>query len=283
MKKIITPTIIILMLLITSCTHDFEVSEDPNYIPPAIKVQPRLIYPKIAQDNAYSGTIKLYLQISSEGYVEKVNLIKSSGFELLDEVTINYCKRLIFSPGLKDGKPIKSRIQWDMRYDLSDQNETVENFLAEIKELYKQIPSVSDPNKNFIEKEILKKYNKFIGETNDGKYFNKTISQLISRQLTDEWQQHWNSYPLTFLLYQDFIERFKDYSDIAAVKTLLKNSLLQDVQYIKDTQNLDNHSKTNGDFLLGKIRQFVSANYPDINIDEIGTSMNGGIAPIAKL
>jgi len=283
MKKVIPPTVIIIMLLITSCAHNFEISEDPNYIPPAIKFQPRLIYPKVAQENAYSGTIKVYLQITTQGEVEKVNIIKSSGYEPLDYATINYCKRLIFSPGLKDGKPIKSRILWDIEYNLSGQNETVDNYLAEIKELYKRIPPVSDPNRNFFEKEILQKYSQFIVKTCDGKYFNRAITQIISQQLTDQWQQHWNSFPLTFLLYQDFIERFKDYNDITAVITLLKNSLLQDVQYIKETQTLDNHSKTNRDLLLNKIRQFVSANYPEINIDGIGTSMNEGIARVAKL
>lgn len=283
MKKVITPTVIILMLLITSCAHNFEVSEDPNYIPPTIKVQPRLIYPKAAQENAYSGTITVYLQISSQGDVEKVYLIRSSGYELLDDATINYCKRLKFSPGLIDGKPIKSRIQWVTTYNLSSQNDKAANYLTEIIELYKQIPPVSDPNRNFVENKILQKYGEFIVETSDGMYFNKAITQIISRQLTDEWQQHWNSFPLTFLLYQDFIERFKDYNDITTVKTLLKNSLLQDVQYIKDTQTLDNHSNTNRDLLIGKIRQFVSANYPEINIDGIGASMNERISPIAKL
>jgi TonB family protein len=283
MKKVISPTFIILMLLIISCAHNFEVSEDPNYIPPVIKVQPRLIYPKVAQENAYSGTIKAYLHISSEGNVEKVNLIKSSGYELLNDATINYCKRLIFSPALKDGKPIKSRIQWDVQYNLSNQNEVVDNYLTEIKELFKRISAISDPNRNSVEKEILQKYYQFISETSDGKYFNIAITQIISQKLTDEWQQYWNSFPLTFLLYQDFIERFKDYSDITIVKILLKNSLLQDVQYIKDTQTLDNHSNPNRDALLGKIRLFVSAHYPDINIDGIGASMNGGIVPITKL
>jgi TonB family protein len=283
MKKIITPMLIILMLLITSCSYNFEVSEDSNYIPPAIKIQPRLIYPKIAQENAYSGFIKLYLQISSEGNVEKVSLLKSSGYELLDEATINYCKRLIFFPGIEDGKPIKSRIQWDIQYNLLDQIKTVDNYLAEIKELYKRIFQFSDPDRNIVEKEILQKYSQLVGQTSDGGYFNNTITQIISQHLTDEWQQNWNSFPLTFLLYQDFIERFKDYSDITTVKILLKNSLLQDVQYIKETQTYDNYSKTNRDILLRKIRQFVSANYPEINIDGIGSSINEGIERIAKL
>jgi TonB family protein len=283
MKKVITPTLIILMLLITSCSYNFEVSKDSNYIPPAIKLQPRLIYPKIAQENAYSGFIKLYLQISSEGNVEKVSLLKSSGYELLDEATINYCKRLIFFPGIEDGKPIKSRIQWNIQYNLSDQIETVDNYLAEIKELYKQIFQVSDHDRNIVEKKILQKYGQLVGETSDGGYFNNTITQIISQHLTDEWQQNWNSFPLTFLLYHDFIERFKDYSDITIVKILLKNSLLQDIQYIKETQIYDNYSKTNRDILLRKIRQFVSANYPEINIDGIESSINVGISRIAKL
>jgi periplasmic protein TonB len=268
MKKVIASTVIILMLLFTSCTHIIEVSEDPNYIPPVIKVQPRLIYPQAAQENAYSGTIKVYLQISSEGDVEKTTLIKSSGYELLDVDAVNYCRRLKFSPGLRDGKPVISRILWVIKYNLSDQNETSDNILAEINELYKQIPSVTDTNRNLVERKILQKYNQLIDETSDGIYFNKAITQIISEELTAEWQHYWDSFPLTFLLYQDFIERFKDYNDITIVKTLLKNSLLTDVQYINDTQTSDIHSKTNKDLLLHKIRNFTKAHYPEIKIEE---------------
>jgi len=282
MKKVIAPTVIILMLLFTSCTHIFEVSEDPTYIPPVIKVQPHLVYPQVAQENAYSGTIKVYLQISSIGDVEKTTLIKSSGYKLLDDDAVNYCKQLKFSPGLRDGKPVISRTLWVIKYNLSDQNETADKILAEIKELNKQFPSVTGANRNSVERKILQKYNQFIDETGDGIYFNKAITQIISEELTTEWQQYWDSFPLTFLLYQDFIERFKDYNDIATVKTLLKNSLLMDVQYINGTQTFDIDSKTNKDLLLNKIKNFTAAHYPEINIEGIGESVNGGIAPIAK-
>ena len=282
MKKVIVPTVIILMLIFTSCTHFFEASEDPNYIPPLIKVQPRLIYPQVAQENAYSGTIKVYLQISSIGDVEKTTLIKSSGYKLLDDDAVNYCKQLKFSPGLRDGKPVISRTLWVIKYNLSDQNETADKILAEIKELYTQIPSVTSSNRNLVEKKILQKYNQFIDETGDGIYFNKAITQIISEELTNEWQQYWDSFPLTFLLYHDFIERFKDYDDITAVKTLLKNSLLMDVQYINGTQTFDIDAKTSKDLLIYKIRNFTEAHYPEIKIEGIGENINGGVAPIAK-
>ena len=283
MKKVIAPTVIILMLLITSCTHVFEVSEDPTYIPPVIKVQPHLVYPQIAQENAYSGTIKVYLQISSIGDVEKTTLIKSSGYKLLDDDAVNYCKQLKFSPGLRDGKPVMSRTLWVIKYNLSDQSETADKILAEIKELNKQFPSVTGANRNSVERKILQKYNQFIDETGDGIYFNKAITQIISEELTNEWQQYWDSFPLTFLLYHDFIERFKDYYDIASVKSLLRSSLLLDIQYIKETQISDDPSKIKSDFLLNKIKKFVTEYYPDLNIDILGVGLTGGVEPVAQL
>lgn len=227
MKKVIAPTLIIIMLLITSCTHNFEVSEDPNYTPPVVKSQPRLIYPKVAQDNAFSGTIQLYLQITPEGTVDKAMVIKSSGFKPLDDATVIYSKQLVFSPALKDGKPVQSRIQWVIKYDLYEKSGTARIYLKEIKALYKQIAVSDESNRISLEKKILLKYSELISEINDGKYFNNSISKIISSRLTAEWGQYWDSFPLTFLLYQDFIERFKDYNDISGVKTILKNSLVR--------------------------------------------------------
>jgi|GEM_PF-1145765 len=283
MKRVIAPAVITIMLLLTACAHNFEISKDLNYTPPSIKSQPRLIYPIDAQERAYSGTIQVYLQITSDGFVNKVHLIKSTGYDLLDKTTINYCQHLVFTPALKNGVAVDSRIEWEIKYNLSNQNETSDSYVRDLESLYKQYSLSLQDEKNSIEKSILQKHMQFIANLSDGRSFNKAIKNVITSEISSEWEHVWNSWPLTFLVYHDFIERFKDYYDIASVKSLLRSSLLLDIQYIKETQISDDPSKIKSDFLLNKIKKFVTEYYPDLNIDILGVGLTGGVEPVAQL
>ncbi len=71
---------------------------DPNamnagrYPPPS--------YPLLAQRNHYEGTVDIELRVDSSGAVTSVKLIRSSGFPVLDEATLQVVKtRWRFPPG----------------------------------------------------------------------------------------------------------------------------------------------------------------------------------------
>ncbi len=162
MKKYIGIILPVLFFILNSCGHEVQKASEDNFTPPALKVQPRLIYPKVAQENNYSGTSKLLLRITKEGTVDKVSIVKSSGYRVLDDAAMDYCKNLIFYPAQVNGRPIDSRIEWELKFQFTDQNWSVHNYITDIEYFYKRISQVKSNDRNNIQKEILIKHNQFV-------------------------------------------------------------------------------------------------------------------------
>jgi TonB family protein len=269
MKTLFNTIIILVMLFGWGCSQHLE-KQDGNYTPPVVKNQPRLIYPKIAQENFYSGNSKVILLISKSGEVDKVYVAKTSGYNELDDAALNYCKSLTFTPATRNGKPVDTRIEWEIKFNFTDRNLEARDYLREFYLLLGRLHYSNSDERISIEREILQKHNEFIQNMKDGLNFNIIMEQVISPSLRKEWEEDWDAFPLSFLLYHDFITRFKDYDSLAAVKQLMYNALKFDIQYIKNTPANSNETQSEKQNILRKIKNFISKEYPDIVLDELG-------------
>ncbi len=220
-------------LLINNCRVEKTTIE--NFTPPKLISQPRLLYPKVAQENALWGTTKLILSINKNGEVDDIFIIKSSGHSILDSAALDYCKKLIFSPAKRNDTPINSKIEWVIKFNITEKSWDAETYLYEISQLYQKVELLTSRERIETERVILKKHNEFIQKFGDALNFNKVLSRVISSDIYKEWSRDWDGWPLSFLLYHDFLQRFKDYDSISVVKSLLVNSLKSDIQYIKNT------------------------------------------------
>lgn len=270
MKKIFFP--ILILFLFSACSSKLEKTPATGFEPPTLLKQPRLYYPKIAQENAIWGSIKLILSINKNGIVDNVYLVKSSGHSLLDSAAINYCKNLLFNPAKRNGRPVNSRIEWVIKFNIAEQNWKADNYLLELSRLYEKVQLLEPKYRVEIEREILNKHNEFVQNFGDALNFNRILRQIISPEIVKEWEKDWDGWPLSFLLYHDFMIRFSDYDSLPKVKTMMINSLKTDIQYIKNTPSLNVKMENEKEKILNKIRIFISKNYPEINLKELNFS-----------
>lgn len=270
MKRNSNLSLILLLLFTLACGHNVEKIEEQNFIPAALKNQPRIIYPKDAQEKSYSGITRMILSISNVGTVGKVFLEKSSGHEMLDKAAIEYCKNLIFYPAKLNDKTIYSRIRWGIKFNISNQDWSTNRYINEIKDLYNSLVQSTSNERNKIEREILIKHNDFVDKMNDALNFNTTSEQVILPKISEEWKNDWNGWPLSFLLYHDFLVRFPEYDSLSSVKTQLLKSLQYDIQYIKNTPDINSEVIKEKENILLRIKSFINSHYPDIIIDDLG-------------
>jgi protein TonB len=269
MKKNINIVLSVLLLFGMGCS--VLNTGEQAYTPPSQKNHPRLLYPKIAQENAYTGDSKVLILISKTGTVDKINVLESSGFDLLDNAAIEYCKNLIFYPAKRNGETVYSRMEMDIKFDISTPVWSAKDYVDEVKDLYIKLERSSE--RNIILKEILDKHDEFVQNMSDALNFNAYVEQVISPELSAEWKTDWNAWPLSFLLYQDFIQRFKDYNNLADVKTQIRNSVIADIHYIENTHTNDISSRKEKENILSKIKKFISEQYPDIILKDV--QLNG--------
>jgi hypothetical protein len=107
-------------------------------------------------------------------------------------------------------------------------------------------------------------HNEFVSQMQDPLNFNVYVGQVIKSELFTEWNKNWNAWPLSFLLYHDFIKRFPDYDDISTVKILLNNSVKEDLRFINNTNVNGLDEENQKENIILKITGFIANQYPDI-------------------
>ena len=265
--KYLSLFILALAIFSIGCGHYIEKSE--NYTPPSLKEEPRLFYPMAALENSYSGTPKVILYVSKSGKVERANILKSSGIGILDSAAVEYSKNFVFNPAKRNGEPINSRIAMDIKFEFSNQKWDANYYVDEVNDLYDQITKTSPDNRIAIENDILEMHNYFISKMRDLVNYNHIIGLVIEPELYNKWKNDWNSWPLSFLLYHDFIQRFPDFNNLDLVKEELKSSLKSDIQYIKSTHCNSRVTNVEKENILSKIKKLVENKYPDM-INDLG-------------
>jgi len=258
-----------LILFVTAACSSVDQFTGQSYTPPSVKIQPRLLYPKYAQENGYTGVAKVIVSISKEGEVEKVQVYKTSGYDILDKAAEDYCKQLVFNPAVRSGNNVSAKITWQIDFNISDYNMDASSYMFHIQKLYGSYARTSDiAEKKQLENEILKRHNQFVMDMKDALSFNYILGKVVLPEIYNEWKNQWDSWPLSFLLYHDFMQRFNDYDSLLVVKSLMIKALQFDLQYIENTVDHNLRSQNGKEKIINLIKNFVKENYPDINLDE---------------
>ncbi len=77
-------------------------------------------YPLIARKRGWQGKIILNVLVNQNGYVEKINIERSSGFEILDKVSLNTIKKWQFIPAKYKDKNVTDKLNIPVKFVLSE-------------------------------------------------------------------------------------------------------------------------------------------------------------------
>jgi hypothetical protein len=208
-------------------------------------------------------------------------VIKSTGYDILDKASKEYCSTLTFKPAKQDGLPVDSHIIWEMKYNLSNQSWSTETYLKDVAKLFVDEITSNKNEKKKIREEILNLHNEFVKTMNDRMNYNIIIGQVISPAISMEWQKDWDSWPLSFLLYYDFIKRYPDYDSLSKIQNQMKNTLKTDIQCIKSINTESIQMENEKERILLKIRTFIKNEFPDTPLKEFGFNDTAELKPVS--
>jgi periplasmic protein TonB len=86
---------------------------DPNYFQ-----NPPPEYPELARQMRQEGLVMLAVDVDREGMPIKVEILKSSGFRLLDQAALKAVRHWKFQPGSVGGIPVESTVSVPIRFQL---------------------------------------------------------------------------------------------------------------------------------------------------------------------
>ena len=275
MKNLIK-IVISLVFLLAACTHMDRVPNE-NVVEPKLKKEPKLIYPFSAQQENIDGTAIVLFNINTKGEVDATRVQRSSGYALLDNAAEKYCKGLEFIPAYQDGEAIRSSMKWEIKFNLKQFGKEIERRISEVKDLYSDIIELEGTERFNSQNDVLMIHDDMVNNIKDGSKFNEYLSGVVQSSIVYEWEPVGKSFPLTFLLYHDFLTRFKDFDSVSVVKSKLEYAIKQDVAYLNEAENLSTEYKIDRANLIQKIKQFVQKNYPEFDVSELNFEiMNNG-------
>lgn len=269
--KLISHLLISVLLVLNIACSGVKTYDDPNYTPPTISYQPRIIYPTIAEENNWTGKSTILLKISERGNVISTTLLTSSRYDLLDKTADDFCKNLNFNPALYNNNPISTYFKMEIEFNFSTTGYNVEEYIKEVLSLYKKNELKTDADMSILQSEILELHNSFIVHTRETHYINQYINLVIQPKIVLEWQNSWDVWPLLFLLYHDFLDRYPNYANADEVEMKMYLILKEDINYIKNSSNID----LNKERLIDEILSFFAKEYPKIDIDSLNCRING--------
>ncbi len=77
-------------------------------------------YPLIARRKGMEGRLILEVLVKSDGFVKKINILKSSGFKILDNISKTTIKNWYFTPARFGGKKVEDIIEIPVKFVLSE-------------------------------------------------------------------------------------------------------------------------------------------------------------------
>ena len=76
------------------------------------------IYPDVARKKGWEGSVILRAQITAQGHVESLTLLKSSGYEILDQSATRAVGRWLFHPQQINKQPTPSTVEIPVKFSL---------------------------------------------------------------------------------------------------------------------------------------------------------------------
>jgi len=89
-----------------------------TYARPEYKKNPSPRYPRIARRKGYQGRTNLKVEVLKSGRVGRINMVTSSGFDVLDKAALEAVKGWRFIPGTRNGNRTRQWVVVPIRFRL---------------------------------------------------------------------------------------------------------------------------------------------------------------------
>ncbi len=80
-------------------------------------------YPEKARLRRQQGTVLLHVQVNFEGKPKAIDVIKSSGYHLLDQAALKAVKQWAFIPAQQESKPVEQQVEIPITFRMDENND----------------------------------------------------------------------------------------------------------------------------------------------------------------
>ncbi|MFH1940698.1 MAG: TonB family protein [bacterium] len=236
------------------------------YTEPIVQGEVEPDYPPEARQEGLEGSVDMYLFVNERGEVEQARINQSSGYNILDDASVAFAKRLKFNPAKKEGKPVAVWVSRIMNYQLVDKQFLPGEYIEKIKDLYRLADRSNGEEKKKILHEILWDH-EILARYLNGKsnlIYNKYVQEILKEEVYTEWKELWEDWPLHFVVFHDFIVRYPEAEEISTAEIKLQIFMDEDIAHIKKSSINTPDAKYKKQIALKKMVDFLAKKYPHL-------------------
>ncbi|HKJ68317.1 MAG TPA: energy transducer TonB [bacterium] len=233
----------------------------PNAAPKLIKDSVQLKYPIQAYDENIEGKVLLRIYIDEEGMVQYAKIYRSSGYDILDSAAIEVAESARFRPGRVNGEIQGMWLTWPLVYSFDRIAEDTRKWKQKVRAAqYSASRDQSDA-----QYDLLVYYRGMARKMVDDRnvQLNDMVFSVCLSAVKSQWDEYKHDWPLSFLLFQDFLTRYPDSDHRKTAEDYLRDyltyeiTLLQNTPFAKETREGQNKQK-----LLQTMVGFLREHYP---------------------
>ena len=236
-----------------------------NVAPKLIRDSLIFIYPSEAREKQLEGTVVLKILVNQDGIIEESELQKSSGYDVLDDTAFKVAETARFKPAKVNGETKSVWITWPLVFEITSLTFNTEQWIAKaLDHIY--YSSSDDNSKRRLAQQALyyhyKDFSRYMVKHRKF-YLNEAALRVVLPEIRKQWELYEETWPLTFVLYQDFVKRFPQ-SEFqkeaeAYLVEYMKNEMFQFKVRIQDRSLQLN----DGNRFYYQLLSFLQKNYPD--------------------
>ncbi len=91
----------------------------------------------------------------------------------------------------------------------------------------------------------------------------KTIMEVVATPIRDSWIEYQNVWPLAFVLFQDYINRFPDSRRVSRAERYLVDHITKEIVYLRKASTNGSPIVRVRQQLLNSLTRFLEEHYPD--------------------
>jgi len=232
--------IILSILLCYGVACHPEKSDHGNIVyPKLIDSQTALRYPAEAYRQNYQGRVIIRILVAKDGNVSAAQIHKSSGYKILDQAALDMAKTSVFKPGTVNGMPKELWVLIPVDFQLNSEifiEDEIERWRDKTQNYFLILASDSSLNRDEILKQIFYHYQSMVNFVENSRTLkaNNFILNMLKEPVRHQWIGFEKMWPLAFLLYLDYENRFPGSPYTEIVEDKLISCLEQEIKFLED-------------------------------------------------
>ena len=232
-------------------------------VPPRLLYEIEPYYPRLARISGIEGDVVINCLISTDGRVGDTEVIQSSGHPSLDAAARTFARRLEFAPARQGEDSVDVWLSLEVNFELDARRISPDAYLVRIQDLRQHLASAEASERDSILHVLLDVHTDFVATTHRSKQNrNAVLGELLLPEIQESWETVWESHPLHFLVFHDFIIRYPDSQETSDAELSLLYYIQRIIHpYLDMTDGTPHEGDPEGSFLR-YVHRFLKEYYP---------------------